>query len=445
MSANDLIPTLRDLVPTLRVDTCQHDGTRSVQGGVPTHSVGTSSPGRVDLTKLTRRQATLTLLSLLKSARFCRASQQQESDATDAAPLHSVRFRDADKTERTVAGRLLARAADGGLLLEDRAGRLWTITPEQLVSDETLDATFSPLTSDELGATLIAELNAEGGFGELKQTASEHYVVVSNAGQAFVDWTVAMLERLHDAFRNFWSRQGFETHAAEFPLPVIILQSREQFTRLATYDKTPASAQGQGYFLVTANRTTLVDLTASEAASSARNIGEVQRLVKRNPASVATVVHEATHQIAFNCGMHRRYADNPIWLTEGIAMYLETPDLSSRRGWRTIGRVNQNRLRQFRDFAARRRKPDSLQTLLQSNNRFAQLETAIDAYAEAWALTHFLIRSKPRDFNTYLQKIAVKPLLQWDSPEQRLTDFTSVFGDLPEIDKALHQYLRRLG
>ncbi len=161
--------------------------------------------------------------------------------------------------------------------------------------------------------------------------------------------------------------------------------------------------------------------------------------------TVATVIHEATHQIAFNCGLHRRYADNPIWLTEGIAMYLETPDLNSRRGWRTIGRVNRNRLKQFREYAAKRRRSDSLQTLLGSNARFANVETAIDAYSEAWALTHFLIKAKPREFNAYLKMIAAKPLLQWDKPDQRLADFNEAFGELPETDRALQQYLRRLG
>ena len=53
------------------------------------------------------------------------------------------------------------------------------------------------------------------------------------------------------------------------------------------------------------------------------------------PGVTVTVIHEATHQIAFNCGLHTRYADNPLWLTEGMALYFETPDLRSRSGWRT--------------------------------------------------------------------------------------------------------------
>ena len=57
---------------------------------------------------------------------------------------------------------------------------------------------------------------------------------------------------------------------------------------------------------------------------------------------VATVVHEATHQMAFNCGLHARLAPVPVWVSEGIATYFETPDLRSRTGWRGIGGVNQS-------------------------------------------------------------------------------------------------------
>ena len=49
--------------------------------------------------------------------------------------------------------------------------------------------------------------------------------------------------------------------------------------------------------------------------------------------TVSTIVHEATHQIAFNCGLHTRLSDCPRWFSEGIAMYFETPDLRSAKGW----------------------------------------------------------------------------------------------------------------
>ena len=160
---------------------------------------------------------------------------------------------------------------------------------------------------------------------------------------------------------------------------------------------------------------------------------------------MATVVHEATHQIAFNLGMHRRYADNPVWLTEGMAMYFEAPDLSSRRGWSGIGKVNAPRLFRFREFLKTKREPDSLETLVRDNSRFADADSAIDAYAEAWALTYFLIRTRIRDYSKYLQLISQKQPLRWSKPEERLAEFQSVFGnDFARLNREFLSFTSRL-
>ena len=36
-----------------------------------------------------------------------------------------------------------------------------------------------------------------------------------------------------------------------------------------------------------------------------------------------TIIHEATHQTAYNVGVHARFADQPRWLVEGLAMMFE--------------------------------------------------------------------------------------------------------------------------
>ena len=65
---------------------------------------------------------------------------------------------------------------------------------------------------------------------------------------------------------------------------------------------------------------------------------------------VATIIHEATHQLAFNRGLQARFADVPLWVSEGIALYFETPDLRNSRGWQTVGAVNRVRLDRFRQY-----------------------------------------------------------------------------------------------
>ena len=126
-------------------------------------------------------------------------------------------------------------------------------------------------------------------------------------------------------------------------------------------------------------------------------------------------------------------------------MYFEAPDLKSRRGWSTIGKVNEVRLYRFRQFISSRRRADSIETLIRDNSRFADPELALDAYAEAWALTYFLIRTRIRDYSRYLKLISEKRPLQWDTPDERLAEFRSVFGnDLSRLDQELLRFTQRL-
>jgi hypothetical protein len=128
-----------------------------------------------------------------------------------------------------------------------------------------------------------------------------------------------------------------------------------------------------------------------------------------------------------------------------MAMYFETPDLSTKTGWGTAGVVNDLRLGQFREFAGQRRQPDSLVTLISSDARFTDAEQMADAYAEAWALSHFLIRTKKEAYVKYLGMLAGKSRLVWNAPEERLQEFRAAFGDdLTKLNDDLLKHVRKL-
>src|SRR4051794_10794481 len=151
---------------------------------------------------------------------------------------------------------------------------------------------------------------------------------------------------------------------------------------------------------------------------------------------VSTVIHEASHQIAFNCGLQQRFADIPVWLSEGLAMYFETPDLSFGKGWRTIGEVNGPRLERFQQYM-QRRPADSLSSLIADDKRARDPDTnrALDAYAEAWALNYFLLRQRPKEYQADIERLSKKEPLVWDGPAERLKDFKSCYGnDLTALD-----------
>jgi hypothetical protein len=359
--------------------------------------------------------------------------------ADERSSRERIIFHDDARTRRDVSGRVVVEAQDGGLLVLGDDGRLWTVEKPQLEAREKTGEEFKPLPAEALGKRLQDELGA--GF---EVVTTKHYVICSSAGRQYAQWCGSLFERLYSAFQNYWKQRGIELHEPEFPLVALVFRNEAQFAAFATRDAGPDAAGAKGYYSIGTNRMVLYDLTTN--GGGAATAAEINRRLAAAPFNVATVVHEATHQIAFNSGMHTRYADNPLWVSEGMAMYFETPDLTSRTGWKTVGAVNDLRLRQFLDYAAKRRPPDSLATLVQSDARFTDADQAGDAYAEAWALSYFLIKTRKDDYAEYLKQLAAKPQLVWNKPEERLAEFKAAFGeDLLRLDAEFVKYVRRLG
>jgi hypothetical protein len=380
----------------------------------------------------TRRGRCCAILSLILATLVARAL------AEDA--VLKVAFTDDKQVARTLEARLLVEAKDGGILVEDRAGRLWSITPDRLQSREPLVAAFLPFDATDLGASLQQELG-----GQFEIVTTKHYVICTSADRKYAEWVGALFERLLRGFLAYWKRAGLELHEPAAPLPAIVFRTQQEYADFAARDVGPQLGGTAGYYSVRDNRIILYDLASAVGGGPAASADEVNRRVAAAPANVATIVHEATHQIAFNCGLHTRYADNPMWLTEGLAMYFETPDLRSGSGWQTAGRLNVTRLARFRDYARNRRKEDSLSTLISSENRFRDPEAMVDAYSESWALSYFLVRTHRDKFVGYLKTLAAKPRLQWDSPEQRRMEFEAAFGDIAALELEFARYIQRLG
>lgn len=349
-----------------------------------------------------------------------------------------------DGTEHAVAGRLVVTAEDGGLLLEAADGRLWTIPPDELLTREGDDATFEPLDQDELAKQLLSEL--PDGF-EVHKTA--HYLICHNTSRNYARWCGSLFERLYMSFTNFWKKQGFDLVEPEFPLISIVFNDQASYREHVHRELGDGNESIIGYYSLATNRITTYDLTGIEAlrrpGDRRGSPAQINELLMRPEAerTVATLIHEATHQIAFNSGLQTRYADIPLWVSEGIAVYFETPDLTSPRGWRTVGAINQVRLAQFRNYLTRR-PADSLKTLIINDTRIRDARQAADAYSEAWALNYFLIKQRPKQFRAYLKMLSAKPPLVWDEPDERLKEFVAAFGDLDELDADFLRLVNRL-
>jgi hypothetical protein len=343
------------------------------------------------------------------------------------------------KDARTITGKLIVEAVDGGLLLEHDDGRYELVEPGVIASRETIEGSVTP-TEDALGDQILASLPA--GFQLLR---TRNYVVCFDTTREYAKWCAALFERLHDAFGNYWAKGGIDISGLERPLVVVIFADRKAYAAHAEADLGAAADRVVGYYNLMNNRVMTYDITGSDALAAVRGRkpGQVGLEILTSPAAsgmVATIVHEATHQLAFNRGLHRRLAAVPLWVSEGIATYFETPDLENARGWRAIGSVNRQRLDHF--LATYR--PGGIEAIITSDEPFRQTESALDAYAASWALTHHLLPTRKREFIAYQKRLGAKKPLFEDSAETRRGEFRDAFGEPRDVEEAVYKAAARL-
>ncbi len=375
------------------------------------------------------------------------ASTSKESKEKDAKEsiAESVTFV-LKGQKQTIRGRTIVEAADGGLLFQGVDGALWIIEPSELQGRQRLDTPFTPLTPAELSEQMLAELPQ--GF---RSYTTPHYVVCYNTSRAYAQWTGSLLERLHQAFTNYWRGQGLDLHEPEFPLGVVVFADRQSYDQASREDLPGGTGNIVGFYSLRSNRVNMFDLTGSEAVANQANANrrgsmrEINQMLSQPAATplVATVVHEATHQIAFNCGLQQRFADIPLWLCEGMAVYFEAPDLTSRGKWQGIGKVNYPRLEKFRTNLSNWNDA-TLEAMLRDSKRFRDPRTAVAAYADAWALNYYLIKYHPKAYNAYIKALAEKRPLIEDDPEKRLTEFRDHFGDLRKLEQEFLKQMSRV-
>lgn len=333
--------------------------------------------------------------------------------------VETIKFRLADKT-RTAAGKILVEAQDGGVMLQADDGQIWTLQPENIIERKTDDRPYMPINADQIQTRLQDELGS--GFQVYR---TQHYVIFFNSTEAYAKQVGALFEQLYRSFFIFWKNQRWELPEPEYPLVAFVLRDHESFLSYATNDIGETAKSVIGYYHLGSNRMITF------------NVPDWER-------NVATIIHEATHQLAYNCGMQRRFADNPMWVSEGLAMFFETPDRRNPRAWRAVGSVNQVNLRRWMQYFPRRPQ-DSLVTLLSDDMRYRNPGEATAAYAEGWALTYFLIKTKRKEYVKYLRLLSEGKYLAEKTKRQRIDEFEESFDmTLEQTNRAFLSYMRRL-
>lgn len=326
---------------------------------------------------------------------------------------------DSAEQEQTIDAEILVEAADGGVLARCDAGRLWTIQPDMIVQ-RTKQPAGPPIDQETMARRMLDELPK--GF-QVYRTAN--YLLLHQGNEAYARDCGVLFEQLHRGFFTYWKNQHVDLEEPRYPLVALVLANHNEFLKYASQEIGDTAKSVIGYYHLESNR-----MTTFRVPNLERNI--------------ATIIHEATHQLAYNCGLQTRFADNPMWVSEGLAMFFESPDFSNPRGWRGIGRVNAVNLGRFRRYLSSR-PDDSLATLLSDDSRFRSVSTAEDAYGESWALTYFLLKTQRKEFVSYLQKLSESKPLDERTPRERIEDFESSMDmTLEQLDRKFITYMRRV-
>jgi hypothetical protein len=289
-----------------------------------------------------------------------------------------------------------------------RDGRLWQFPPQEAKNFKKMSTSFRCNSPSEIRAALLRELG-----NEYEVSGTTHYLVAHPAGQG--DKWADRFEDLYRSFVHYFTLCGLRPAAPPFPLIAVVCRDQGEFMRRAAAQGGPVGTGVLGYYDILSNRVSVYDMG-----------GKINGAHWQQNASV--VIHEATHQTAFNTGVHSRYTLPPKWLSEGLAMLFEAPGVyDSRNHPNPSERVNWGRLRAFRDHLMSQHRSERFAAMVASDQLFASNPGA--AYAEAWAVVFFLIETDSSKLSLYLHRTASRPPFEPYPAAERTADFTAVFGN----------------
>jgi hypothetical protein len=293
--------------------------------------------------------------------------------------------------------------------LVGRNGYLLALSPDEMEGgDPKVVPDFRPFSQAEMRGALLREFR--DGFDV---TGTGNYLVVHPKGTR--DLWANQFEELYRSMTHFFRTRGYPMESPNFPLVGIVFYSRAQYmdylNRVLDYNASGAI----GVYIPRTNRIYLYDATEGRGTKS-----------KKWADNLATIMHEASHQTAFNTGIHIRLASTPRWLAEGLGCLFEAPGIYDAFHYKNQeDRINYGRLLDFKE-RVHDVADEVIGGIVASDKPFGFDPTR--SYAASWALTFYLSEREPRNYIRYLKMVAKhEPLKNYGSSD-RVAEFTTVFG-----------------
>ena len=338
-------------------------------------------------------------------------------------------------------GKLEAKGSNACWLME-RDGKLSFLEIIQIDSIRTAAPRFHEFSLAELRDQLRRVLPKQ-----FRVDGTAHFLICAEKNSHRIG---EICEDTYRTFHRYFSVRGFKISQPEFPLVIIVFPDHSSFVEYCHKDGIQPPAGLLGYYMRLTNRVALFD--AGENLNAGIKSEPASASFAKAPASEAsvrfdgmvegnlhdTIVHETTHQCAFNTGLHSRIGPTPKWVIEGLATMFEAPGIrDSQKSASPKSRINRNRYVWFGNYLQSRRKPHSLADFVATDDLYSS--ATLDAYAEGWALTFFLAETRHSSYGRYLKSIAQRNPLKAYPAAERVADFRKAFGALKTLET---DYLR---
>jgi hypothetical protein len=327
--------------------------------------------------------------------------------------------------------------------------------------------------SPEVDADALAQARKDLG-PDFLLTETRHFVILSDADQAWTRQRSAMLERARHQYFRVMDRLEAPVYPHPHKLLCILFKRHERYRAFARAEEGAGAEWVAGYYSPGANRIAFYDdstspdfqaaatdlreatdkvkdlraqsvragrdgqaqyadaLEASAADLEQRIKGERGRISGQARAtSTAKTLHEAIHLLAFNTGLQHRSQRYPFWLSEGLASCFETdqPDAGA------FGPDHASRLRRtptestipLAELIVLVEVPDS------SSDEPADL--AQQLYTRSQALFAYLYRHKRDELRSYFLALLAEPAER--GPERDRALFEEAFGRPESLERRL--------
>jgi hypothetical protein len=310
------------------------------------------------------------------------------------------------------------------VMLLGRDGFLWQFAPSEATNFAQTSSIFRAYSQGEMRGALMRE------FGKKYQVSGTgNYLVVHPAGTR--DKWAPRFESLYRSFMTYFGARGIYPQRPQFPLVAVVFASRGEFEAYGRRVGTNVSGWA-GFYSGRSNRILLYDIAPGDDSDETWQM------------NASVIIHEVTHQTAYNTGIHNRYAAPPTWVAEGLASMFEAPGVHSPRQYpRLSDRVNRERLEGFQRAGLSRLKRDGLVEMISSDQMFRSDMDA--AYALAWILSFYLSENEATRYARYLKTTASREPFTIETAEQRLAVFAAEFGrDMRMLESRLTRFVNGL-